>query len=110
MTRRVADHSQAIAINPNHPTAYLNRGADWDANGEYGKAIMDFTEAIRLNPGYAKAYQRWGNCYRKGGDEATACEDFALADKLEARALHKTEKGKDKASGVLDFDVREEQQ
>ena len=48
--KAIADHSEAIKLDPKNTLAWQNRGNDWREKGEYDKAITDLSEAIRLDP------------------------------------------------------------
>ncbi|HBW57172.1 MAG TPA: hypothetical protein DEF27_04960 [Oscillatoriales bacterium UBA8482] len=91
--------NQAIALNPNNPEAYFNRGIARTllaANiGEPTRApnpIEDYTEAIRLNPGFADAYYNRALAYLKLRNKVNARSDFQKAaelyDKLGRKAAH----------------------
>ena len=67
-TGAIADHTQAITLNPTDADAYLNRGNARYAEGNKQGAIADYTKAIRLKPDYAEAYitrRDSGDCPRK---------------------------------------------
>ena len=61
--------SEAIRLNPgltkgniNRLThAYINRGATYNALGQYQSAIPDLDQAIKVNPLAAVAYNNRGN-------------------------------------------------
>src|SRR5262249_5532558 len=57
--RAIADHTEAIRLDPKNAVAYFSRGYAWLAKDE-DRAIADFNEAIRLNPQYASAYNNRG--------------------------------------------------
>ena len=48
--RAIADHNEAIRLNPKYAWAYLNRGVTRFAQGRFEPANADFSEALRLNP------------------------------------------------------------
>jgi tetratricopeptide (TPR) repeat protein len=54
--RAIADHTEAIRLNPLYANAYYNRGNAWNGTGAVDRAIPDFAEAIRLNPKFADAH------------------------------------------------------
>ena len=49
---------EAIRLNPENATAYLNRGDAYNETGDYDKAIADYDEAIQLDSEDAIAYQQ----------------------------------------------------
>src|SRR5262245_37976109 len=48
--RAIADHNEAIRLDPKNASAYSYRGLAYDEKGEYDRAIADHNEAIRLDP------------------------------------------------------------
>ena len=48
--RAIADHDEAIRMNPKYAWAYLNRGVTRFAQGQFVSAGADFSDALRLNP------------------------------------------------------------
>jgi tetratricopeptide (TPR) repeat protein len=54
--KAIADLDQAIRLNPNDPSLYLNRGIAHYQAGDLSKALNDYNEAIRLNSNFAEAY------------------------------------------------------
>ena len=61
--KAIADHTEAIRINPEDAVAYNDRGFAYYKMGEYDKAIADHTEAIPLNPDCTAVYITRGNAY-----------------------------------------------
>jgi tetratricopeptide (TPR) repeat protein len=49
--RALADHNEAIRLDPRNAEAIQNRASTWLAKGETEQAIADYSEAIRLRPG-----------------------------------------------------------
>jgi tetratricopeptide (TPR) repeat protein len=52
----LADYSKAIALKPDYPGAYFNRGNTYSDREDYDRAISDYTRAIALRPDYREAY------------------------------------------------------
>jgi tetratricopeptide (TPR) repeat protein len=80
--RAVADHDQAIKIDPKNWVPYNNRGNVYAAKQDYDHAIADFDEAIKLNPKYADALFNRGMAKRNIGDLAGSETDIAQAREL----------------------------
>lgn len=78
----IADHDQAIKLNPTFDAFYRDRGAAYVLMGQYPRSIEDFSEAIRLDPNSADAYCCRGLA-RKNGDEAGGDADIATARKID---------------------------
>jgi tetratricopeptide (TPR) repeat protein len=78
----IADHTQAIALNPNDASHYYNRGNEYIDKKLPDQAIADYTQAIALKPDYASAYGNRGIAYSDKN-----LEDQALADYNKAIAL-----------------------
>jgi len=51
----IADYNEVVRINPNHASAYYNRGLIRSKLGDKRGAIADYTETVRINPNHAKA-------------------------------------------------------
>jgi tetratricopeptide (TPR) repeat protein len=81
--RAIADHSEAIRLDPTWAGAYSNRGRAYREKGEDRRAIADLTEAIRLDPRLAVAYYNRGRAYSNAGDSDRAMADFSEAIRLD---------------------------
>ena len=81
--RAIADHDEAIRLDPRYAAAYDNRGGAYQAKGDHDRAIADFDEAIRLDPKNLNAYydRALANLYAGALPEA-------LADLNQASALN----------------------
>jgi lipoprotein NlpI len=89
--KSIADHNEAIRLNPQFADAYFNRGLAWHNKGDYNKAIIDCSEAIRLNPRFAIAYYIRGRASiaRGGYDKAIAdCSEAIRLNPQFALAYH----------------------
>lgn len=64
---------------PNKAKAYLKRGNDLAASGDFPLALDDFNFAIALDPKLEEAYINRGNVYQARGDMARAFADFDKA-------------------------------
>ncbi len=62
--------------------AYLNRGLEYNALGQYERAIQSYDEAIRLNPEYATVYYNRGLAYEALGNSIKAEQDFAKSKEM----------------------------
>jgi tetratricopeptide (TPR) repeat protein len=78
--RAIADHDQAIKIDPTLDLAFNNRANAYGRKGEIDRAIADYDEAIRLNPKFSAAFNNRGTTYRD--DKRNAIR--AIADYDEA--------------------------
>jgi tetratricopeptide (TPR) repeat protein len=83
--RAIADHTQAIKLDPNLSDAFYNRGNAYGDKGDHDHAIADYDQAIRLNPKFAGAYNNRGLSRRTKGDTAGGDADIARAKQLEQR-------------------------
>ncbi len=81
--KAIADHDQAIKIDPKNPAAYNNRGNAYMGKQDYQHAIADFDQAIKLNPKYAEAFFNRGMAKREHGDVAGGETDIAQAKELQ---------------------------
>ena len=83
--RALADHTQAIRINPNNNRAFNNRGQVYLRLQFWEEAVEDFTTAIDLAPSEREAvialFNR-GRAWEGLGEDADARADFELAHDL----------------------------
>jgi tetratricopeptide (TPR) repeat protein len=80
--REIETCSQTIRVNPNHATAYYNRGLRYERLGEQEAALGDYSEAIRLNPNYVEAYNSRGLAHAELGNKKGAVNDLRTSAKL----------------------------
>ncbi len=78
----IADHTEAIRLDPTGALASYNRGLAYVDTGEYDQAIADCTEAIRLHPQNPTFYLPRAKVYRALGDDAKAAKDEGKAREL----------------------------
>jgi tetratricopeptide (TPR) repeat protein len=77
--------SKAIEINPEHASAYNNRGAAWHRKGDYEKAIADFSKAIEIDPKDDRSYYDRGLAWYKKGGFDRAIADLSKAIELDPK-------------------------
>ena len=75
----VKHYTQAIELNPDHVSAYYNRGNAHSNLRDYKSAFDDYTHAIELNPDFADAYNNRGTVYFRQGELKRALDDFTHA-------------------------------
>jgi lipoprotein NlpI len=63
-------------LNPNHASAFSNRGIAYGRKGEYDLAIQSYEEALRLNPKNLNALYNRGNAYTRKGAYDLAVKDY----------------------------------
>jgi len=91
----IADHTEAIRLDPRLSYAFAARGYAYSEVGELDKALVDLTESIRLDPNSDSAYYNRGLVRNRRGEFSEALTDFDeavrcspdRADRLVARAL-----------------------
>jgi tetratricopeptide (TPR) repeat protein len=83
--RAIADHTQAIKLDPKLSEAFYNRGNAYGEKGDHDRAIADYDQAIRLDPRSAGAFNNRGLARRQKGDTAGGDTDIARAKQLEKR-------------------------
>jgi len=81
--KAIADHAEAIRLDPKNALAYFDRGTVYQNKGDYDKAIADFTEAIRLNPTHTDSYVNRALAYDQKGESHKA-----KADRNQVRRLN----------------------
>ena len=76
----LAECTEAIRLDPDHPHAWLERGDLKSRQGQYEGAIADYDQAIRLDPRNAGAYANRSLAKSELGhhDEALADLDQAM--------------------------------
>ena len=74
-------YSAAIIRLPHH-VFYNNRGAIYDKQWKYEKAIQDYDQSIKLNPEYVPAYSNRGLTYYKRREYEKAIRDYDQMVKL----------------------------
>lgn len=79
----IAKYDQAIALDPELASAYLDRGVNYSELQEYAKAIADFDKAISLDPQNAIAYYNRGNISQALQKYPEAIVDFDQAIALD---------------------------
>ncbi len=81
--KAVADHNEAVTIDPKNWAAYNNRGNAYAGKQDYTRAIADYDEAIKLNPKYAEALYNRGLAKRNNGDWNGGEADIKQAQELQ---------------------------
>jgi tetratricopeptide (TPR) repeat protein len=81
------DYDVALAVNPEYPIAYNNRGVIRVAQGDVQGGIADYTAALRLRPEYASAYANRAAARERLGDTAGALQDYSDAIRYDADLL-----------------------
>ena len=77
--KAIADHNQAIEINPEYTKAYNNRGIAYTELKQYKQAMADFDLAIEIDPKYAETYFNRGRVYVRLKQYKRAIIDYDLA-------------------------------
>lgn len=75
----IADHRQAVQINPQYYTAYWNLGLDYEAVRQYGEAADAHSQAIRIKPDFYQAFIDRGNCFLNMREYREALKDYETA-------------------------------
>ena len=83
--KAIADHTEALRLDPKFATAYIGRGYAWQAKGENDKAIADYTDALRLDPKDAAAYNNRGRAWEAKGENDKAIADYTEALRLDPK-------------------------
>jgi tetratricopeptide (TPR) repeat protein len=77
--RALKDFEAALAVTPDAPDLYFNRGLAHAKLGARDKAIADYTDAIRLNPALGIAHHNRGYEYELLGRLEAALADYRRA-------------------------------
>ncbi len=83
----LAECTEAIRLDPDHPHAWLERGDLKSRQGQYEGAIADYDQAIRLDPRNAGAYANRSLAKSELGRHDEALEDLDQAMRLDPDAV-----------------------
>ncbi|WP_333358141.1 TerD family protein [Microcoleus sp. N3A4] len=75
----IANFTQALALNPNIPQAYLGLGIATGQQGNKQQAIYNYDRALQFNPNLAEAYFGRGQAYYELGNKQKAIGDYEQA-------------------------------
>ncbi|WP_333373878.1 TerD family protein [Microcoleus sp. N9_B4] len=75
----IANFTQALALNPNIPQAYLGLGIATAKQGNKQQAIYNYDRALQFNPNLAEAYFGRGQAYYELGNKQKAIGDYEQA-------------------------------
>ncbi len=77
--------TEAIALDPAHLNAYLNRAFCFVMLKQYADAIKDLTLVIEREPTHALAYTTRGSSYLRSGEPDKALADLEMVISLDPR-------------------------
>src|SRR4051812_6090651 len=75
----IADHDQALKLDPNHSWALVGRGTAFSRIGKLDQAFADLNRAIALDPKRAQAYTVRGQAYGQKRDWPKAIADYSTS-------------------------------
>ncbi|MEG5163147.1 TerD family protein [Microcoleus sp. AT3-A2] len=78
----IANFTQALALNPNIPQAYLGLGIATGQQGNKQQAIYNYDRALQFNPNLAEAYFGRGQAYYELGNKQKAIGDYEQAIRI----------------------------
>ena len=81
--KAIADHDEAIKIDPKNWAAFNNRGNAYAGKRDYDHAVADYDAAVKFNPKYAEAFYNRGLAKRNKGDVTAGDADIAQAKQLQ---------------------------
>lgn len=73
---------QAIALDPNNPTLYIELGGIYYQLGQFEAAQNQFTIAARLKPDFTNAYYNLGHALESKGDLQNALNQYVVVREL----------------------------
>jgi tetratricopeptide (TPR) repeat protein len=85
LDRALADHREAIRLQPDSAILYFNRAVTWMSKNDADRAIADLAEAIQLAPNFALAYRNRGDLLYGKGDFTGAIGEYNAAIGLNAK-------------------------
>jgi len=100
--------TKAINLNPNEPSAYVNRSWANAEKGNYAQAISDANKAIQLSPENAMAYNNRAYAYELSGALTEAKKDYKKACEFNYKSACETVAAFDRAAkGKTTDEVKE---
>jgi tetratricopeptide (TPR) repeat protein len=109
----ISEFDRAIAIEPNNPQFYFNRGyVKWKGLDDLAGALADFDRTIELKPSFTEAYAARAGLKEKMGNYSWALKDYdkAIANSpkswrlLQERGILRHVRLKQLYAAVMDFD------
>jgi tetratricopeptide (TPR) repeat protein len=88
LDRALADHNEAIRLQPGSALLYFNRAITWQTKNDVARAEADFGETIRRAPAFVLAYRSRGDLLYGKGDYSAAIRDYDAAIRLAASDAH----------------------
>jgi len=80
----ILSNQQAIVLDPNNPTGYINLGGIYYQLGQWDNAIRQFQIAVSLKPDYANAYYNLGHALEQKGNLTDALSQYQIVKRLVA--------------------------
>ena len=80
--KAIEDFSKSIQLEPQHSTAYADRGLEYLLKNRYQDALSDFTASIDRGHDLAVSYKYGGQCRHALGDVKGAIADLEKAGQL----------------------------
>jgi Tfp pilus assembly protein PilF len=85
LARALADHDEAIRLQPGSALLYFNRAVTWQSKDYVDRAIADLGEAIRRAPSFVLAYRNRGELLYGKENYAGAIRDYDSVIQLTAK-------------------------
>lgn len=82
----LAYYEEAITIDPKYPQAYNNRGAVWNNQKDYVRAVQSYSQAIALKDDDPDFYKNRGDSLYELKDYSGAERDYTTAIELNEKA------------------------
>jgi tetratricopeptide (TPR) repeat protein len=79
LDQAIADHGQAISIDPQFALAYTNRGTAHFDKGDLVQAMADYEKSLALGAADAVTYYVCGHLHAEFGEREEAIADFTSA-------------------------------
>jgi tetratricopeptide (TPR) repeat protein/tRNA A-37 threonylcarbamoyl transferase component Bud32 len=77
----------ALALQPDNPAVYNERGNAWLDRKDYDRSMRDYDEAIRLDSGYSVAFANRGDAWYAKKDYERAIRDYDEALRLDPKLV-----------------------
>lgn len=83
LAEALTHYNEAVRIDPNYASPYVNRGSIFLAQGDHVRAMEEFNHAIALDPKLSSAFNNRGNLWKAKGDLDQALADYGEAHRLD---------------------------
>jgi tetratricopeptide (TPR) repeat protein len=81
----IAEYAEMVALDPQNPQVWVERGKAYQRLHQYDKAVDDLTKAIELDPKLTTAWTNRGSAYLDLRQDERAIADYSKAIELDSK-------------------------